>query len=101
MALLLWRLYPVDNRRGNAEWEGERERGGSWNLQVSVVRAVWLREEGQREDGDSVSGVGRARVTVRGVSRGLMEERWKQWRHGKEGGKEVVEPAVFCGQCLD
>lgn len=78
----------------------ESERGRSWNLQVSV-RAVWIRGKGQREDPDSVSGVGRARVMVMDVSRGLMEERWKQWRHGEEDGKEVAEPAVFCGQGLD
>lgn len=54
-------------------------RGGrSWNVQVSAVRAVWIRAKAQREDPDSVSGVGRARVMVMGVSRGLMEERWKQ-----------------------
>lgn len=79
----------------------EREGGRSWNLQVSVVRAVWIRGKGQREDLDSVNGVGRARVMVMGVSRGLMEERWKQWREGKEEEKDVVEPAVLCGQCLD
>lgn len=77
------------------------KRGRSWNVQVSAVRAVWIRAKAQREDPGSVSGVGRARVMVMGVSRGLMEERWKQWRQGKEDGKEVVEPAVFCGQCLD
>lgn len=78
MGLLVWRLYLADNRGGNAEWEGEGERGRSWNVQVSAVRAVWIRGKGQREDPDSVSGVGRARVMVMGVSRGLMEERWKQ-----------------------
>lgn len=50
--------------------------------------SVAKRGRGQREDLGSVSGVGRARVTVMGISRGLMEERWKQWRQERKMGRK-------------
>lgn len=85
-------------KRGNAEWAGEREEGLAMCRGV-CEGSVAEREGGQREDLDSVSGV--ARVTVMGTSRGLMEERWKQWRPGKKDGKEVMGLGAFCGKYLD
>lgn len=109
----MWTAAGTEERAG-AGWQG---RGGSCLEAVSSGQdnaergrrvlesaggycegSVAKRERGQREDLDGVSGVGRARVMVMGISRGLKEARWKQ---GKEDGEAVVGLAVFCGQYSD
>lgn len=92
-------LEAVSSGQKGAMQSGQEREEGLGMCRGVCEGSVPKREGGQREDLDSVSGV--ARVTVMGTSRGLMEERWKQWRQGKKDGKEVMGLGAFCGKFLD